>query len=78
MSNGPAPNPRIMDEVPRRARIDQMTRAEAAIREAVGEVEKMAADVRLTDAVCLLQAARESVADFVDGVHVRRRVVVGE
>lgn len=34
----------------------------------------MGADVRLTDAVVLLQAARDSVADFVDGIETRRHV----
>ncbi len=60
--------------IPRRARIDQMTDAERAIREAIGAVELLPADVRLTDAVVLLGAAKESVADFVDGIYVRRFV----
>jgi hypothetical protein len=54
--------------IPRRIRIDQQTPAEAAIRAAVEAVEALPADVRLTDAVVLLQAARENVADYVDGV----------
>mgnify|MGYP001586543406 CR=1 FL=1 len=41
---------------------------EAAIRHSVLLVEAMGADPRLTDAVCLLGAARERVADFIDGV----------
>ena len=45
-----------------------MSPAELAIRAAVEAVEQMGADVRLTDAVQLLQAARESVADHVDQV----------
>jgi len=52
-----------------------MTRSESSILEAMQEVERMGADVRLTDAVVLLQAARESVADFVDGIDTRRSVV---
>lgn len=52
----------------RRARIDQNTPAELAIRAAVEAVEAVGADTRLTDAVNLLQAARDKVADFVDGV----------
>lgn len=55
-------------EVPRRAQVGLMTAGERAIREAVDEVERMGADVRLTEAVTLLEAAREKVADFVDGV----------
>lgn len=55
------------DEIPRRNRMDLWTPAEKAIQNAVDEVEKMAADVRLTDAVILLSKAREKVADFVDG-----------
>lgn len=45
-----------------------MTPAEKAIYDAVQEVEKMGADTRLTNAVVKLAEARESVADFVDGV----------
>lgn len=56
---------------PRRICLDKMTPAENAIREAVIAVEAAGADVRLTNAVILLQAAREHVADFVDGVPVR-------
>lgn len=62
------------DNVPRRARLDLFTKAERAIYDAVQEVEALAADVRLTDAVVLLQAARESVADYVDGIEKRRYV----
>lgn len=54
--------------IPRRIRIDQQTPAEAAIRAAIAAVEALPADVRLTNAVISLQAARESVADYVDGV----------
>jgi hypothetical protein len=53
--------------IPRRCRIDLMTSAELAIVEAVHAVEEAGADIRLTEAVNLLQAAREKVADFVDG-----------
>lgn len=51
---------------PRRIRTDLFTPAETAIRNASLEVEKMPADVRLTNAVILLQQARDLVADFVD------------
>lgn len=63
--------------IPRRARLDQFTPAEKAIYDAVQAIEAMAADVRLTDAVVLLQAARDSVADFVDGIEQRRYVRPG-
>ena len=59
---------------PRRDRIYQMTPAELAMREAIRVVEEAGADVRLTDAVVLLGAAQQSVADFVDGVDCRRSV----
>jgi hypothetical protein len=52
----------------RRARTDQQTPMEWAIRAAVAAVEAGPADERLTDAVVSLAAALRSVADFVDGV----------
>ncbi len=55
-------------EIPRRNRVDLMTPAELAIRNAILAVEDLAADPRLTDAVCLLSEALEIVADFVDNV----------
>lgn len=54
------------NEIPRRARLDLNTPAEKAIYEAMQEVEKLPADVRLTDAVNLLAKAKDLVADFVD------------
>lgn len=57
-----------LPEIPRRLCVDKMTPAELAIREASLAVEAAGADLRLTQAVMLLQAAREKVADFVDGV----------
>lgn len=56
------------DEIPRRSRLDQMSRGEKAIFEATQAVEGMGADPLLTEAINLLQQAREKVADFVDGV----------
>lgn len=64
-----------MSEIPRRCRIDLMSPAELAIREAMGAVEDMAADVRLTDAVILLGAAKDSVADYIDNIGPVRRLV---
>ena len=60
-------NPKISDNgFPRRIRTDLQTPAEAAIRNAIVEVEKAGAHPRLTDAVVLLGQARDAVADFVD------------
>lgn len=56
----------VTDHIPRRARIDQMTPAELAIREAILRVEEMPPDTDLTEAVVLLDRARSKVADYVD------------
>lgn len=53
-------------DIPRRNRLDLMTPAELAIFAAVEAVEKVGADVRLTEAVILLGQARAKVADYVD------------
>ncbi len=45
-----------------------MTPAETAIHIAMIEVEKAGADVRLTDAIVLLQQAREKVSDYIDEI----------
>ena len=55
-------------DIPRRIRLDRMTKAELAITSAMDAVEEAGADVRLTEAVVLLQQARDKVADFVDQV----------
>ena len=55
-----------MNNIPRRVRLDHSTVAELAIRTAVYEVEKLGAHPLLTDAVILLDQAREKVADYVD------------
>lgn len=52
---------------PRRSTLEKMTPAELAIRDAMLAVESLGCDTRLTDAVTLLQAARDRVADVVDG-----------
>jgi len=67
----------MLDNIPRRARINLLTPAERAIFEAVKMVEALPPDVRLTDAVVLLQAARYSVADYIDGIDQRRFVADG-
>lgn len=53
---------------PRRIRLDQNIAAELKIYEAIQEVERLDADIRLTEAVMLLGQAKEKVADWVDGV----------
>jgi hypothetical protein len=63
-----------MSEIPRRNDMQRWSDAERAIYAAMEAVEKMPADVRLTDAVVLLGAARDSVADYIDG-KLRRRSV---
>lgn len=57
-------------ETPRRNRLDLNTPAEKAIYNAMQEIEKAGADVRLTEAVILLSKAREMVADFIDNIEV--------
>lgn len=61
--------PDVVDTIPRRIRQDLMTPAELAITVAMGAVENAGCDPLLTEAVILLQAARDKVADFVDGKH---------
>lgn len=55
-----------LDSIPRRARLDLNTPAELAIRRAMDAVEAVGADPLLTDAVILLDQARQKVADYVD------------
>jgi hypothetical protein len=56
----------MVDGLPRRNRIDCYTPAESAIRAALLAVEEMGAHTLLTEAVVLLDEAREKVADFVE------------
>lgn len=51
----------------RRIRLDLMTKAELSIHEAIFEIEKLGADVRLTQAQALLAQAKELVSDYTDG-----------
>lgn len=57
---------KIVDGIARRCRIDLWTPAEKAIFDAMQAVENMPAHEFLTDAVVLLQRARDRVADFVE------------
>ena len=56
----------VTTDIPRRICIDRLTPAETAIRNAVLAVEEAGAHPLLTDAVVLLEQAREKVADYVD------------
>lgn len=55
-----------MNDIPRRNRIDLLTPAESAIREAMLAVEQAGAHPLLTEAVELLDEAKNVVGDFVD------------
>lgn len=50
----------------RRFRLDLHTPAELAIYNAVQEVEKLGADVRLTDIVVMLGKTKDLLSDYVD------------
>ena len=54
------------NEIPRRNRLDLNVPAEKAIYDAMQEVEKLPADVKLTEALTLLAKAKDLVSDFVD------------
>jgi len=55
-------------DIPRRSRLEKMSTGELAIRTAILTVEEMGCDERLTRAIILLGQAKDSVADFIDGV----------
>ena len=65
----------MSDRIPRRNQMQQWCEAEHKIQDAVDAIERMGADLRLTDAVVLLGAARDRVADFVESVEGRRTVL---
>lgn len=55
-----------INDTPRRIRLDLIVPAELAIYNAVQEIEKLGADVRLTNAEVLLQQAKDLVSDYID------------
>ena len=55
-----------LKDFPRRHRVELMCSGELAIRQAIGVVEEMGADVLLTDAINLLGEAQDKVADYYD------------
>lgn len=59
-------NPIIINGIPRRQRMDKCVPAELAIYKAMEEIENIGADVRLTEAIIILNEARNLVADFID------------
>ena len=56
----------MKNEIPRRNRLDLNIPAEKAIHNAMQEVEKVGANVKLTEAITLLAKAKDLVADYVD------------
>lgn len=54
--------------IPRRNRLDLMHSSEKIIVDAVQEIEKLPADVRLTDAINYLHKAKDKVSDFIDDI----------
>lgn len=60
---------------PRRQSIPNMTNAELAIRDVIFVVEKVGADVLLTEAVVLLGQAKDKVADYVDKMNPEKATI---
>lgn len=52
--------------IPRRIDILRNTHAELAIRNAINEVEKVGADIKLTQSVILLSEALNKLSDYID------------
>jgi len=61
------------NDTPRRMRLDLCTPAELAIYNSMQEVEKIGADVKLTEAIILLAKAKDLVADFVDANDIKNK-----
>jgi hypothetical protein len=51
---------------PRRNRLDLMHPAEKAIQDAIWEIEKVGADIELTNAQILLSQAKDKLSDYLD------------
>lgn len=54
------------EKLPRRSRVDLQTNPERVLYNAVGVIENMGADIRLTEAVTLIEKARSLVSEVVD------------
>jgi len=55
-------------QIPRRAQIQEMTPTELQIRECITAVEKLGADVRLTNCVAKLSEAKDHLSDWLDDI----------
>jgi len=53
-------------EIKRRNRSDLWLPSEQAIQNAMWEIEKIGADVKLTEAIIHLQKAKDLVSDYID------------
>lgn len=62
------PLQKLVDDIPRRIRIDHFTPAEAAIHAAMHAVEAAGGSIALTDAINLLSKAQDRVADHMEGI----------
>ncbi len=56
----------LINGIARRIQLDHFEPSEIAIYNAMQEVEKIGADLRLTQAVTLLAEARNLVADYIE------------
>jgi hypothetical protein len=56
----------MSNQFPRRNRLDLNTPAELAIHEAIQKTEEVGADKKLTEAIILLDKAKNLVSDYVD------------
>lgn len=56
----------VENNVPRRFREDLLLPIEKQLLDCVREIEKLPADVRLTDAVNIVLCAKDKVADFIE------------
>jgi len=56
----------MKNEFSRRVQLDKLAPAEKAIYDAIQEVEKVGADVKLTESIILLLKAKDLVSDYVD------------
>ncbi len=66
------------DTYSRRNRLDLMEPSEKIIYEAIQEIEKIGADVRLTDAINMLSGAKELVSDFIDKKQTEEKYVINK
>lgn len=58
------------NQVPRRNQLNLNTAEELAIYELVQQIEKLPADVRLTNVIIKLAEAKALLADYIDGIEI--------